>query len=151
MKKFLVVLVAIIVVVCLGLTTYYFLRNDEVINFSTRVIYCNVGDVITVEDLGYTIKKPSNSTTIDYNAGGEEVTQYINFDTDRNHYVALQGGEVTLLITTTNERCPEFRIDVHIGDGSEENPYYIDNQADLEKIGVSYALDASYVLTSNRG
>ena len=149
MKKFLVVLVAIIVVVCLGLTTYYFLRNDEVINFSTRVIYCNVGDVITVEDLGYTIKKPSNSTTIDYNAGGEEVTQYINFDTDRNHYVALQGGEVTLLITTTNERCPEFRIDVHIGDGSEENPYYIDNQADLEKIGVSYALDASYVLTSD--
>lgn len=149
MKKFLVVLVAIIVVVCIGMTTYYFLRNDEVINFSTREIYCNVGDVITVDDLGYTIKKPSNKTTIDYNAGGEEVTKYINFDADRNYYVALQGGEVTLLITTTNERSPEFKINVHIGDGSEENPYYIDNQADIEKIGVTYELDASYVLMND--
>ena len=149
MKKFLVVLVAIIVIVCLGMTTYYFLRNDEVINFSTREIYCNVGDVITVDDLGYTIKKPSNNTTIDYNAGGEEVTQYINFDADKNYYVALQGGEVTLLITTTNERSPEFKINVHIGDGSEENPYYIDNQADLEKIGVTYELDASYMLMND--
>ena len=37
MKKFLIFLVSIIVVVCFGLTTYYFLRNDEVVSklFST--------------------------------------------------------------------------------------------------------------------
>jgi len=41
MKKFLVFLVAIIVVVSFGLTTYYFLRNDEVIRIETKEIFCN--------------------------------------------------------------------------------------------------------------
>ena len=57
MKKFLVFLVSIVVVVCLGLTTYYFMRNDEVINFSTKEIYANVGDIISLDDLGYGVTK----------------------------------------------------------------------------------------------
>ncbi len=146
MKKILIFLVAIVVVVCIGLTTYYFLRNDEAIDFKTKEIYCNVGDVITLDDLGYTVIKEHRNTTYNFNAGGEEVTQYINYNEDKGYYVAVKGGDVNLLITTSNERCPKFNISVHIGDGSSSNPYYIDSQADLQKIGDTFALDADYIL-----
>ena len=149
MKKFLIFLVAIVVVVCIGLTTYYFLRNDEAIDFKTKEIYCNVGDVVTLEDLGYTVYKEHRNTSYDYNAGGEEVTEYISFDEDKGYYVANKGGEVNLIITTTNGKYPEFQISVHIGEGTKENPYYIDSQADLEKIGDSYSLSSSYLLMSD--
>ena len=149
MKKFLVFLVAIVVVVCIGLTTYYFLRNDEAIDFKTKEIYCNVGDVITLDDLGYTVFKEHKDTTYNFNAGGEEVTQFINYNEDRGYYVANKGGEVNLLITTTNEKYAEFNITVHIGDGSVANPYYIDSQSDLQKIGDTYALNANYTLRTD--
>ena len=151
MKKFLIFLVVIVVGVSLGLTTYYFMRDDETISINTKEIYCNVGDVISTEDLNIVITRPYSyrNTTFDYNAGGPAVQSMINYDETNGYYTALAGGETTLVITTTNKRCPEFRISVHIGNGTEEYPYYIDNQADLQKMGDVYALDANYSLINN--
>lgn len=151
MKKFLIFLVVIVVGVSLGLTTYYFMRDDETISINTKEIYCNVGDVISTEDLNIVITRPYSyrNTTFDYNAGGPAVQSMINYDETNGYYTALAGGETTLVITTTNKRCPEFRISVHIGNGTEEYPYYIDNQADLQKMGDVYALDANYSLINS--
>ena len=151
MKKFLIFLVVIVVGVSLGLTTYYFMRDDETISINTKEIYCNVGDVISTEDLNIVITRPYSyrNTTFDYNAGGPAVQSMINYDETNGYYTALAGGETTLVITTTNKRCPEFRISVHIGNGTEECPYYIDNQADLQKMGDVYALDANYSLINS--
>ncbi len=150
MKKFaafMSFLVAIIVVVCLGLTIHYFLRNDEVINFNTKEIYCNVNDIITISDLGKTVTKENKDTSYNYNAGGEEVTSKIKYDTKTGYYhVGDEGGDVTLVITTSNKNCAKFKILVHIGDGSEASPYNISNQAELERIGSQYPLDAHYSL-----
>ena len=148
MKKFLIFLVVIVVGVSLGLTTYYFMRDDETISINTKEIYCNVGDVVNLEDLDIVINRPYSyrNTTFNYNAGGPLVQSMINFDEEKGYYTALNGGETTLVITTTNERCPEFKISVHIGNGTEEYPYYIENQADLEKIGDSFTLDSHYLL-----
>ena len=55
MKKFLIFLVVIVVGVSLGLTTYYFMRDDETISINTKEIYCNVGDVVSLEDLDIVI------------------------------------------------------------------------------------------------
>ena len=81
MKKFLAFLVSIVVVVCLGLTTYYFMRNNEIITVKAKEIYCNAGDTIPLSSLGIRIEKAnvSKKTTFDYNAGGENVTKYIEF------------------------------------------------------------------------
>ncbi|MBR6779368.1 MAG: hypothetical protein IKM43_04445 [Clostridia bacterium] len=150
MKKFLIFLVSIVVVVCMGMTTYYFLRNDEVINYKTKEIYCNTGDVITLNELGFVRIKADKNTEFDYNAGGEGVTKYVSFDADKGYYVVgSQGGEVSLIIKTTNKRYPEFKINLHIGDGSQNNPYYIDDQTDLEKIGQVYTLDSYYSLRND--
>lgn len=149
MKKFLVFLVSVVVVASFGLVTYYFLRNDEVINFKVNEVYCNVGDIVTVNDLGKTVKKQSNKTTYNYNAGDETVTSAISYDSEKGYYLAKQGGDFELVISTSNKKFSQFTITVHIGDGSENNPYFIKNEQELSKIGGVYSLDAHYVLKSD--
>lgn len=151
MKKFLIFLFSIVVVVSLGLTTFYFLRNDEVILVNTKEIYCNAGDVISLDSLNIVRKKPHRKTTIDYNAGGDDVTSQIKYDSQHGYYVVDQnaGGDIELVISTTNKKFKEFKVKVHIGDGVN-NPYYIFNESDLSKIGSIYRLDGkSYQLMNN--
>lgn len=150
MKKFLIYLVSIVVVVCLGLTTYYFMRNDETINFKTKEIYCNAGDIITLKQLGYTRVKADKDTKINYNAGGETVTSHVAYDSEKGYYIVGQnGGDVTLIIKTSNKRFPEFKVIVHIGNGEEASPYYIDDEEALSKIGRNYGLDKHYILRND--
>ncbi|MCQ2564589.1 MAG: hypothetical protein MJ152_01855, partial [Clostridia bacterium] len=153
MKKFLIFLVSIIVVVTLGLTTYYFLRNEEVIDFTVKEIYCNQGDIVTLAELGKVVKKENltNKTVYDYNAGGEAVTTMFEYKEEQGYYIAKAGGNPIVVITTTNARCPEFKIAVHIGDGTGDTPYFVGSQADLMKIGnvEGYGLNGNYSLSSD--
>ncbi len=152
MKKFLIFLVAIVVVVTLGVTTYYFMRSDEVINFSTLEIYCNVGDTLYLnKDLGYSVTKQSSKTTYNYNAGGSDVTSVISYSESDGYYTANKGGTVELVITTSNNDYPKFTIQVHVGAGTSENPYYITKYAQLAMIGnsTSYTLGGCYKLMND--
>lgn len=153
MKKFLIFLVSLVVVVCVGLTTYYFMRNNEIITVKTKEIYCNAGDTIPLNSLGINIKRAnvSNKTTFNYNAGGEDVTKYISYDKDSKAYVVSQenAGDVTLVIRTSNKKYSDFTISVHIGNGTKENPYYIFSETDLMKIGSTYRLDSHYLLMND--
>lgn len=138
MKKFLIFLVSIVVVVCLGLTTFYFLRNDEIISIGTKEIFCNVGDIIKLEKLNIQIKKASKKTNFDYNAS-DDATKFLEYSEEKGGYIVKQGGDVSLVITTSNKKYPEFYVSVHIGDGTENNPFVLFNQADLNNIGTRYA------------
>ncbi len=151
MKKFLVFLVSIVVVVCLGLTTFYFLRNDEIISIKTKEIYCNAGDVISLDSLGINRVRPYHSTTFDYNAGGEAVTSQISFDKEANCYIVSNDaqGDITLVIGTSNDKYSKFEINVHVGNGSEANPYFVFSEVELNKIGKVYGLDAHYILMND--
>lgn len=153
MKKFLIFLVSLVVVVCVGLTTYYFMRNNEIITIKTKEIYCNAGDAIPLKSLGISIEKAniSKKTTFNYNAGGDDVTKYIKYDEQLDSFVVsnVNAGDVTLVISTSNKKYANFTISIHIGNGSETNPYYIFNESDLEKIGSVYRLDKSYILMSD--
>ena len=151
MKKFLIFLVSIVVAVCIGLTTFYFMKNDEIIVFETKELYVNAGDTISLEELGFSRKKASKKTTFNYNAGGEQVTSAINFDAEKGYYVVKGdiAGDIKLVITTSNERYSEFTITVHVGNGEKETPYYIFNETDLSKIGSVYGLSDHYILMNN--
>ncbi|MBQ8615732.1 MAG: hypothetical protein IJ415_04125 [Clostridia bacterium] len=153
MKKFLIFLVSLVVVVCVGLTTYYFMRNNEIITIKTKEIYCNAGDTIPLKSLGISIENAniSKKTKFDYNAGGEDVTKYIKYDEQLDSFVVSQenAGEVTLVISTTNKKYSDFTVNVHIGNGSTQNPYFIFNETDLSKIGSIYRLDKSYILMTD--
>jgi len=151
MKKFLIFLVSIVVTVCVGLITFYFMKNDEIIVFETKEIYVNAGDTISLEELGFSRKKANKKTTFNYNAGGEEVTSAINFDAENGYYVVKGevAGDIKLVITTSNKRYAEFTITVHVGNGEKETPYYIFNETDLSKIGSVYGLSDHYILMNN--
>ncbi len=149
MKKFLIFLVAIIVTVCVGLTTYYFLRNDEIITVGAKEIYCNVGDVIYLEELDINVVKKDKKTKYNYNAGGEEVLSYIEFDQVGSYYKAKKGGHTSIVISTTNKKYSKLEVIVHIGDGQEDSPYYLSSEADLKKIGNIYDENACYSLRSD--
>ena len=151
MKKFLIFLVSIVVVVCIGLTTFYFLKNDEIITFEVKELYVNAGDTISLEELGLTRKKANKKTTFNYNAGGEDVTSAICFDEEKGYYEVKGNvaGDIKLVISTSNEKYAEFTITVHVGNGEKETPYYIFNETDLSKIGSVYGLNDYYVLMNN--
>ena len=143
MRKFLIYLTSIITVVCLGLVTYYFIKIDERISMSTKEIYCNVGDVISVDTLGIEIVKPSRKTTFDYTTGVEEIV----YDADTNCYVAVSGGNVEIEVKTSNKEYASFKIAVHIGDG-EIVPYFVNNEQTLSKMS-QYGLNRNYLLMSD--
>ena len=132
MKKFLIFLVAIISTVCIGVTFYQFAKNDEVIKFNTQTVYINYGDKLSLDDLGFSRKEINKQTKIDFNAGGDEVTSIIKYDAVTNSYIPTsKGGATTIKITTTNRKYKSFNIDVFVGVGSEEFPYYISNEQQL--------------------
>lgn len=151
MKKFLIFLVSIVIVVCLGLTTFYFMKNDEIITISTKEIYCNAGDTISLESLGIVRKKANKKTTFNYNAGGEKVESAIKFDKEKGYYVVNGevAGDIDLVISTSNKKYATFTIKVHVGNGDKETPYYIFNETDLNKIGNIYGLSDYYQLMND--
>ena len=79
LKRFMMFLVVLVVSVSLGMMTYYFVRNDEVVSISTRPLYMNVGSKISLEDLEFSHTHANESTTIDFNAGGEEVKEIVEY------------------------------------------------------------------------
>ena len=129
------------------------MRNNEIISIKTKEIYCNAGDTIPLKSLGVKIEKAniSKKTKFNYNAGGEEVTKFIRFDKETSSFIVSteNAGEVTLVIRTTNKKYPDFTINVHIGNGSAENPYYIFNESELMRIGSTYRLDSCYKLMND--
>jgi hypothetical protein len=132
MKKFLVFLVAVIATVCIGITFYQFAKNDEVIKVNTETIYINYGDKLSLDDIGFSRKEASKETSINFNAGGDEVTSIIKYDELSGCYIpTAKGGATTIKITTTNRKYKAFSIDVIVGIGTEELPYYISNEKQL--------------------
>lgn len=138
MKKFLVFLVSIIVVICLGMTFYYFAKDEEVIRFKTSTIYINAGESISLEDLGFSHTHKKKETKIDFNAGGDAVKEIISYNSALGKYVSTsKGGNTTIVITTNNRKFKRFEIKITVGNGSEETPYQIYTEDDLFAIGTS--------------
>ena len=150
MKKFLIFLVATIVAVCIGMTFYQFAKNDEVIKINAETIYINYGDKLSLEDIGFSRKEASKDTKIDFNAGGDEVTSIIKYDEITKCYIPTQkGGATTIKISTTNRKYKTLTIDVVVGIGTEENPYYISNETQLFNIGTSYDLGSHFEMIAD--
>lgn len=155
MKKFLIFLVSIIVAICLGMTFYYFAKDEEVIKIQTSTLYLNIGDSVSLDDLGFSHTHKKQETKINFNAGGEAVTSIISYDKSLKKYIATEkGGATTIVISTNNKKFKKFYINVVIGNGSEETPFQIKSEEDLFNIGTSRFMDienpdAHYILMND--
>ncbi len=145
MKKFLIFLVAIVVVVCFGVTTYYFLRNDETITLSKSSLQINEGGTFSLRakdytGLGLTVTKQHRKTKYGYkvykveNGKKTDVTDgdYIVYDAKADTYTAVKGGQYIFTITTTNKKYKEFNVDLTVGNGVDA-PYFIRTADELNK------------------
>lgn len=131
MRRFLMFLVVTIIAVSLGLTVYAFIKDDEVISINTTPIYLNVGQTLSLNDIDFEHIKAKDGTVIDFNAGSQTVRDHIEYNVDTKVFTAKVGGSVTLLITSSHKKYNNFQIEVTIGDGSSETPFYIENETDM--------------------
>ena len=152
MKRFLMFLVIAIAVVSLGLTIYYFSADNEVIYIKSSYLVVQKGDYIQTEGENGLLefKNKSEYTTLSY---GLQQTQ--NEDESKNvlaykdgYYLAMNGGESKIVITTNNMNYSRLVIDVLVCDGSEDYPFILKTEEDLKKIGNdnTYTSEASYKL-----
>lgn len=155
MKRFLMFLVIAIAVTSLGLSIYYFAKDNEVIFINNTQISVNAGDTFKADDL-LTFKNASKHTKVDYN--GVKNDKVLTYNKKEGYYAAVKGGETKIVITTTNRAYSNLVIKVIVRDGTEEFPYIIDSEEELRSIGVTkegnkfttsahYELGKSIILT----
>ena len=152
MKRFLVFCAIIVVVVALGYTCVFFLTDNEKINISNSLYQINKGETRTLE---YEHLKPKSSTRITYEISDEGI---IEFDEETKQFTAIGGGATTIRIKSSNENIEDILVEVNVGDGSYDYPYFIRSASDLATIGTQtssaeniapFRVEDSYILTGN--
>ena len=132
MKRLLVYFSVLVGCLFIGLTTYYLVKNYEIINVqaadsSLDAIYLNVGEETNLE-ITHELKK----TELSYTLSDDTL---VSFDVETGKIVALEAGETKLTVTTENKKYGPYEFTVKIGNGQEGTPYCIQNEDDLQAIG----------------
>ena len=156
MKKFLVYLLAIVLVAAMGFSIFYLVRDDEVLSITNTALYKEVGDDITI---GVNVTKAKSYTKIKLEyAGDTDIIRHVssNLNPSKGDVTAklkaTGGGTVRVNFQTNNSKFRNLYCDIMIGDGSVENPYYISTAEQLASIGregSKYAADLNYELISD--
>ena len=154
MKRFLMFLVIAIAVTSLGLSIYYFAKDNEVIFINNTQLSVNAGDTFKADDL-LTFQNASKYTKVDYS--GVKDSKVLTYNKKEGYYAAVKGGETKIVITTNNRAYSSLVIKVIVRDGTEEFPYIIDSEEELRLIGsegetkftsaAHYELGKSIILT----
>lgn len=135
MKRLAVYFAVLVGCLFVGLTTYYMVKNYEIIDISASdssldAIYLNVGETTQLE-----ITHDLKQTELAYSIENQEI---ISFNIETGEIIGLSGGETKLTITTENTKYGDngkFEFTVKVGDGSEGTPIYILSEEDLRAIG----------------
>lgn len=149
MKRFFMYCIVIIGTVFVGLAFYMFAKNNEVLYCTIPqgdTVYLNVGESL---DNPIIHTKPDKRTTIEYKSDNSNL---VSFNEETKKFEARLGGTATITITPSNENFGPFTFTVRVGDGSNDNPYFISNAEQMLRIGAMnslWTLDDSYEVVSN--
>lgn len=150
MKKFLAIMLSIIVVVALGFTVFYLVRDNEEIYLSTSSIYVSKGDTFDI-DINFKNKK----SYTDYEILVDK-SSVVKYNEESGNFTALAGGYTKVLFRTSNVNYRNLDCVVYVGDGNATSPFYITSTEQILQIGKKdeegncrYPLDAYYALRSN--
>ncbi len=150
LNRFLIFLLIILVAISVGLSIYYFMRNNEIFSFSAEdgqsiTKYVNVGETF---DITVTRKNPSKDE-YSLKSLDENIVKFVEkVDENVFRFSAENGGKTSIQLITTNKAYKNLNVVVYVGNGSEENPFFIRNYDDLSSIGtgaiVGRTLEANY-------
>ncbi len=134
MKRLGVYIVVMVGCLFVGLTTYYMLKNYEVIDISADTIenqvFLNVDETISLN-----VVHELAQTELSYSVSEDGI---ISYNVETGEITGLAGGDVELTITSENTKYGDngqFTFNVKVGDGSQATPYYVLNKDDLKAIG----------------
>lgn len=146
MKKFCLSLICFVVLLFVGFSTYYIVRNNETIAYTVSdrdVIYLNLGETISSPVIH---ENKASSTTIDVSMSNSNVV----YDAVANTFFASKTGSTTIACVPSNANFSSITFTIKIGDGSINHPYFIRNEDDLHKIGQGdWSLSSNYQLVSD--
>lgn len=138
-QKFVVFLVSLLMCVAVGVTVYYFMKDEEYIFLQTQEVNVNVGDKFKLD---YTHENPLDSTEIKWEIKDKDLLTY---DEETGMFTAIAGGTTEIWLDTTRKDWKIQQCYVKIGDGSEENPTIISSGDALKNIGTT----GHYILISD--
>lgn len=147
MKKFIVFCLMLIVTVSLGVTVWYFVRDNEelVINMEPYV-YINKDDNLEVDA---TLKNAKVGNELIITSLNPEVLEEISWSPNPNikAFEAKRGGAAILEIKVKKGNISPVYIEVAVGDGSKETPFFIDTEEKLLNIGKdTFKASDNYIL-----
>ena len=138
-QRFVVFLVSLLMCVAVGVTTYYFMKDEEYIFLQTQEVNVNVGEKFKLE---FKHDNPLKSTKLSWEI---QNTDLLAYDEESGVFTAKAGGSTEIWLNTTRRGWKIQRCFVKIGDGSDENPTIIKDFDSLENI----ASDGHYILISD--
>ncbi len=153
LSRFLVFLMVVIVSISIGLTFYYFLYSEETFAFVDEngtglISYTNQGEVI---DIAIERNHPT-AEAYSLVSSDESVLKFKEEAQDNVfRFEAVSGGKVYVELRTSNKDFNGMSMVIYVGNGTEENPFYIRNYTDLSNIGYDgvFTLSAHYQQTAD--
>lgn len=150
LNRFLIFLLIVLVAISIGLSIYYFLRNNETFSFDAEegqsiTKYVNIGEPFDITVIRNNPSKDSYSLK----SMDESIVKFVEkVDENVFRFEAVSGGQTTIQLETTNTAYKNLNVTVFVGDGTEENPYFVRNYQDLSTIGTGTVdgrtLEANY-------
>ena len=146
-QRFVVFVVSLLTIIAIGVTVYYFMKDEEYIELQTHEIYVNVGDSFK---LNYVHNNPLDSTKIDWVIKNTDLVEY---DAESNSFKAIKAGETEVWLDTNKSGWREQQCFIKIGDGSQENPFIISNgeqlKDGLENLAENADENSHYILVND--
>ena len=145
MKRFTMFLIILITAAFIGVSSYYFAVDAEEIKLNNSLVQVNAGSTFTPE---LEIIKKNKKTKITYSIEDPTIVK----EGENGSFIALKGGSTNINVATSNKKYPYFQIQVKVGEGTKQNPYFIFNGLDLRSIGSSernWKLTDSYILANS--
>lgn len=151
LSRFLVFLLAALVVVTVALTLFYFLRSDEVFSFSegkddNLVRYVNTGETLDVT----VYRTNASADTYSLISSDETILKFkekVSENVFRFETVANKGGKAEVQLQTSNTKYSGLSLTVRVGNGTETYPFFVRNYTDLANVGKTekFTLDSCYI------
>jgi|AntRauTorcE11897_2_1112592.scaffolds.fasta_scaffold00019_44 hypothetical protein len=129
MKRFLVFVIICIVTLSIGLTTYYFWRDNETIVVLDSYFEVNVNQTFRV-DIDHI--NPHPKTEIEFESLHPEIVIY---NPVNRRFEAISGGRAVIRVSATRTDFRPVTIEVVVGDGTVNAPFFIKSIEDLLFIG----------------
>ena len=120
--------------------------GDDIITLADNTIYTDVGETFTID---INQENKSDKTEINVEIENEKDKTVLVLKDEKNYtFFANEGGVARIVIKTTNKHYSVLYLDVFVGNGEKDTPFYLAKAEQLAGIGDTEGKYAKYTLSS---